>query len=303
MSDVADVTGMDLHVHTAFSDGALSVDDMVAVAVERGLDWLGITDHYRTAKLSPQRTLLACQVSEYVEAIRAASVESRGALEVWAGLEIDFCPARTDLENLPAAVPWDRLDFALFEYVSDADEGGAPLAHLAEMRAQIDCRVGLAHTDFGRVFADMPPLELVDALEEHDIFVELCCGERNAKYVGTEPGMNVRKAVGRLLAVERKLARLEGTPSRKVADLRAERAELRQSVRLVPVFLDESAYHDEFFSALKGRAVRLSLATDHHGTGEGLGDVEEGIAFLRRYGLTQQLIVNDNRGGRHEPRK
>jgi len=303
MSDAADVPRMDLQVHTTFSDGALSVDDMVAVAVERGLAWLGITDHYRTTKLSPQCTLLSSQVSGYVEAIRAACLEARGALEVWAGLEIDFCSGRSDLENLPSAVAWDRLDFVLFEYVNDADQGGDPLAGLADLRARIGCRVGLAHTDLGRVFADMPPLELVDALEEHDIFVELCCGERNGKYVGTEPGVNVRKAVGRLLAVERKLARLEGTSSRKVVDLRAEFAELRQAVRLVPAFLDESPYHDEFFSALKGRRVRLSLATDHHGTGEGLGDVEEGVAFLRRYGLTEQLIVNDDQGGRHEPRE
>ena len=303
MSDAADVPRMDLQVHTTFSDGALSVDDMVALAAECGLAWLGITDHYQTTKLSPQCTVLPCQVSEYVESIRSADVEALGTLEVWAGLEIDFCSARTDLENLPSAVAWDRLDFVLFEYVNDADEGGDPLARLADVRARIGCRAGLAHSDLGRVFADVPPAELVDVLEEHDIFVELCCGERNAKYVGTESGVNVRKTLNRLLALERKLARLEGTPSRKLVDLRAECAELRQAVRLVPDFLDGSPYHDEFFSALKGRRVCLSLATDHHGIGEGLGDEEEGIAFLRRYGLTEQLIVNDNRGGQHEPRE
>ncbi len=300
---MADVPRMDLQVHTTFSDGALSVDQVVTVGEQRGLAWLGITDHYRTRKLSPQCTLVSSQISTYADDIRAAASDSKGTIEVWAGLEIDFSPARTDLDSLPAAIPWESLDFALFEYVSDAQERGAPLARLAEMRPLIGCRVGLAHTDMQRVFADISPMELIDTLEEHDIFVELCCGERNARYVATEPGVNVRKVVGRLLALERKLARLDGTQSPKLADLQEERAKLRESVQLVPTFLDGSPYHDEFFSGLKGRRVRLSLATDHHGTGEGLGDVDDGIALLRRYGLTEQLIVNDDRGGRHGSRE
>ena len=35
----------DLHAHTVHSDGALTVPELAVLAVERGLDFLAITDH------------------------------------------------------------------------------------------------------------------------------------------------------------------------------------------------------------------------------------------------------------------
>src|SRR5207247_10553002 len=47
--------GVDLHVHTYFSDGTLSPAAVVALATERGLAALSITDHDSLESLDPAR--------------------------------------------------------------------------------------------------------------------------------------------------------------------------------------------------------------------------------------------------------
>jgi len=45
-----DIRG-DLHVHTSFSDGASSIEEMVRAARSRGLSYLAVTDHFRFAEV------------------------------------------------------------------------------------------------------------------------------------------------------------------------------------------------------------------------------------------------------------
>lgn len=57
---VADIRG-DLHMHTTASDGSASIEEMVAVARERGLSYIAITDHSQRVSmaqgLNPERLL------------------------------------------------------------------------------------------------------------------------------------------------------------------------------------------------------------------------------------------------------
>ena len=51
----------DLHAHTHYSDGALSPDELVAVAVAEGLDFFALTDHNSVdgcANFTPQKKVL-----------------------------------------------------------------------------------------------------------------------------------------------------------------------------------------------------------------------------------------------------
>lgn len=43
------MAGYDLHTHTVMSDGTTTIEDNVRVAIERGLEGLGVTDHDTTA--------------------------------------------------------------------------------------------------------------------------------------------------------------------------------------------------------------------------------------------------------------
>ena len=61
---------IDLHTHTTASDGLLTPEELVDLAVERGLTVLAITDH------------------DTIEGIDAAMAHARGRLEVWPGVEI-----------------------------------------------------------------------------------------------------------------------------------------------------------------------------------------------------------------------
>lgn len=47
------MAGYDLHTHSLFSDGTTSIEHNVRLAVERGLDGLGVTDHDTTAPFAP----------------------------------------------------------------------------------------------------------------------------------------------------------------------------------------------------------------------------------------------------------
>ncbi len=46
--EVKDIQGV-LHIHSNYSDGANSIEDMVKAAIERGFKYLGISDHSKTA--------------------------------------------------------------------------------------------------------------------------------------------------------------------------------------------------------------------------------------------------------------
>jgi len=242
----------DLHVHTTFSDGHCSVGEAVQAAVAAGVTHLGICDHFRTRKLPPEQTLLASQVEGYAESVHETAAELAPGLAVWAGLEVDFCPDRTDFRSLTLDIPWEQLDFVLFEYVGDELNGGAALAELLRLRADIPCRVGLAHNDLGRNFARLPPVELLHLLEEGNIFVELCCGERSWKWVEPRQG---QAWVG------------------------------------VPYFLDGSPYHHELYRRLADTRVLVSTATDAHAAAEEIGRVDLALRFVAQYALQGHLLT------------
>ncbi|MEM2989458.1 MAG: PHP domain-containing protein, partial [Candidatus Bathyarchaeia archaeon] len=55
MADPLGASGMDLHIHTTFSDGKGSVGDVAGAARRRGLALFAITDHYEESSGSGQR--------------------------------------------------------------------------------------------------------------------------------------------------------------------------------------------------------------------------------------------------------
>lgn len=183
---------MNLHNHTTFSDGALEPEGLISLASEAGIGMVAATDHFITEKVG--RSVKPSDIPEYAESIRAAArrvVEGEATGEngsvredpgsrivVLAGLEIDSCCDRTDLQSLVSA-NLGCLDFLLFEYINDDQMGGMPLDKFIEFRRRIPLPVGLAHTDPARVFNRINPSVLASVLVKEKIFFELTGGGRN----------------------------------------------------------------------------------------------------------------------------
>lgn len=81
------------HCHTTWSDGVVSVAEMVIAAKKAGLDEVGISDHYVLMpgnKTVPWSMPLE-KLSEYVEEIRSIASRQTGII-VRLGLEADYFP-------------------------------------------------------------------------------------------------------------------------------------------------------------------------------------------------------------------
>ena len=98
----------DLHVHTTFSDGTASIEEMVAAARARGLSYLAVTDHFRFAEVIGGLTAESlrleieeiARLNERLEGFRVlagveANVAKDGSLDVPKGLfrELDLVVA------------------------------------------------------------------------------------------------------------------------------------------------------------------------------------------------------------------
>ncbi len=91
-----DIRG-DLHMHTTWSDGAQSVEEMVKKAIERGYDYIAITDHSKFLKVANglNETRLRKQREE-IERLRTVYPE----IHIFAGVEMDILPdGSLDFDN------------------------------------------------------------------------------------------------------------------------------------------------------------------------------------------------------------
>ena len=86
--EVADMRG-DLHMHTTWSDGRASVEEMGRAARERGYDYIAICDH--TPAVGAVRGLTPDEVRRQAEEIAAAN-EALAPFRVLRGIECDILP-------------------------------------------------------------------------------------------------------------------------------------------------------------------------------------------------------------------
>ena len=86
--ELGDIRG-DLHAHTTASDGRASIEEMAQAALERGYEYLAITDHSASHgfgnAVSPE------QLRRQIELVRAANEQIAG-IELLAGSEVNILP-------------------------------------------------------------------------------------------------------------------------------------------------------------------------------------------------------------------
>jgi DNA polymerase (family 10) len=102
--ELADVRG-DLHVHTAWSDGRASVEEMARAAIERGYEYLAICDH--TPAVGAVRGLTPDDLRRQALEIATAN-EALAPFRVLRGTECDILPdGRLDLpDSILAELDW-----------------------------------------------------------------------------------------------------------------------------------------------------------------------------------------------------
>lgn len=175
-----------LHIHTTFSDGRFSPEDVVKAAIKAKLSFVGFSDHYKTRKIKDKEKYVSPEkIAEYLSAIHDLKQKYQKHIHILAGLEIDFCVLRTDFSEMPFP-DVNRCDYVLMEYVEDKDVMGLDMDELVKMRPLFTCKVGMAHCDVEKHFGKTRYDELLDVLEENDIFMELCPSKRNSRW-GTTP--------------------------------------------------------------------------------------------------------------------
>ncbi|MCA9282033.1 MAG: DNA polymerase/3'-5' exonuclease PolX [Phycisphaeraceae bacterium] len=77
----------ELHAHTTASDGAMSIEELVEAAKERGFHTIAVTDHSRSSAIAGG--LSVERLMEHIEAVREVDAKTKG-ITVLAGSEVDI---------------------------------------------------------------------------------------------------------------------------------------------------------------------------------------------------------------------
>lgn len=145
---------LNLHIHTTYSDGKNTVNQIVKTAIKLGLDYICITDHFSNSwksKIIPTLNNLD-KIERYLEEIshcQAYILKKNRKLNLFKGVEIDISSSENYIIN---NIHPNKFDLILFEYLENL-EGIAFIKNLIETWKR-DRRksnkfplLGLAHFD------------------------------------------------------------------------------------------------------------------------------------------------------------
>ncbi|MGC9060179.1 MAG: PHP domain-containing protein [Thermoplasmata archaeon] len=169
---------MNLHIHSKYSDGIFSIQELVEAAIHYGITPIGFADHYLTMKTT---SLDNNSLKFYLSEINKLKKRCYDVIEIYAGVEIDcthseFRPDEYNYELL------NNLDFVLLEYVNDRVHDGISLYNLLPMLEKLKVPAGLAHNDIGKNFEGIDPKVLAEFLANNKIFVELDTSRRHRRF-------------------------------------------------------------------------------------------------------------------------
>jgi DNA polymerase (family 10) len=164
----------DLHTHSTWSDGILSIEELVDHADLRDLEVLAITDHYPA--MGHHHAVQDNPLGEYFTETRRLKIEAleRG-VRLLAGLEFDVSG---DIH----AVPLQNLDILLVEGLGGNPETFFPqffsIAHHVRKVRGRDFPLVIAHPFFGSMTTTKHEAQ-ISLLENLDVAIELNTSYRN----------------------------------------------------------------------------------------------------------------------------
>ncbi len=169
---------LNLHIHSKFSDGRNTISQIVSAALDKGLDYICITDHFTNswkADIIPNLNSLA-KIEMYLDEIdqfQKYLLDEERQMALFKGIEIDLSSTEKFIVNniLPT-----KFDILLFEYL-ESIEGIFFIKKIinywkGKTKNSTDFPlIGLAHFD-PSFFAIAGMNILIDFLTEHRIFFE-----------------------------------------------------------------------------------------------------------------------------------
>ena len=166
---------IDYHMHTRLTDGIEEPLDYARVAVERGLDEIGCSDHAPRPGASTDWNMKLSDLDTYVDMVREAQ-DRMPHLSIKLGLEVDYVPGEEDwIRELAGMHPWDFLlgsvhwigDFPVDRNSEDwknqnVNERWEQYFDLWEKAARSRLFDSLAHPDLPKKFCFRPTLPFTD---------------------------------------------------------------------------------------------------------------------------------------------
>ncbi len=114
---------VNLHIHSKFSDGRNSISQIVLSALDKGLDYICITDHFTNswkADVIPNLNSLD-KIEMYLEEIdqfQKYLIEEESQMALFKGIEIDLSSTKKFILN---SISPTKFDIILFEYLENIE--------------------------------------------------------------------------------------------------------------------------------------------------------------------------------------
>ena len=109
---------LDCHMHSTYSDGSATIEDMAASAVEKGLTTITITDHM-PLPFDTRYAMERNRLTAYRKEIDQARQKFGKDLTILAGLEVEYIPRHMDWIREIIAKDWDMLLVSIHGIVTD----------------------------------------------------------------------------------------------------------------------------------------------------------------------------------------
>lgn len=166
-----DIRGL-LHQHTNWSDGFTTIEEMAQAGISLGLEYLGITDHSRTAAYAGGLTIE--RVRQQHAAVDAANSKFRGRIVLLKGIESDILP--------DGSLDYPEEVLAAFDYVIASVHSQFGLSEAAQTARMVKAMANpytriLGHPT-GRLLLSREPYAVnlravLEAAAAHDVAVEI----------------------------------------------------------------------------------------------------------------------------------
>ncbi len=169
---------VNLHIHSNFSDGANTIEEIVLESLKLGLDYIAITDHFtNTWKANIIKTLNSKrkisryldEISEYQEFLRSKKLP----LKLLSGVEVDL---RSSIDYIKNNIEIDKFQLILFEYLQNMKDAIKIERIIKYWKVSINSKsdfpiMGLAHFDPGYLIYNYLE-DLIEFLKEYNIYFE-----------------------------------------------------------------------------------------------------------------------------------
>ena len=260
----------DLHTHTVFSDGKYTVEELVQLAMEKGMPAIGISDHSFTV-FDQRYCMKDGRIPEYLAEISRVKELYRDRIEVCAGLEYDGyseLESRDGFDYLIGSCHYIRARDGSYHSVDHAYE-----EHWGAINGHFDGDVIAYARTYFETYEARTRAHRPDILGHYDLVTKFgAIGPEDAAY--------------RKMSVEALEACLQITP---VVELNTK--------PIVRGWKNETFPGPFLLKEILKFGGKVILSSDFHGPEQLAGWFDEGTELLKELGFRSMVVM---RGGKLE---